>query len=109
MQRYRCLVSHLICESLGYFTPRSALMAVLAHKRNEPFACEWYSHIASCSGKDMFDHKTLIEVNRATLERAFQRRGHHTGYMAEYQQAKALVDQEIVQEGSTSGMLASWF
>ncbi len=109
MQKYRSLIGHMICESLGYFTPQSALRAVQSHRDGEPFACEWYSHIATCQGKRMFDRETLIEVNRATIERAFRRREHHAGYMAEYQQAKALVDREIADQGSTSGMLASWF
>lgn len=109
MQKYRCLVGHMICQSLGYFTPQMALRAVQSHRDGEPFACEWYSHMASCQGIGMFDHQTLIEINRATIKRAFQRRHAHSGYMAEYQQAKALVDREIADRGSTSGMLASWF
>jgi hypothetical protein len=109
MRKYKCLTGHLICESLGYFTPRSALRAILAHRDGEPFACEWYSHMAMCQGKVMFDHETLIEINRATIERAFHGRRGHAGYMAEYKRAKALVDQEIADEGSTGGMLASWF
>jgi hypothetical protein len=109
MRKYKCLTGHLISESLGYFTPRSALKAILAHRDGVPFACEWYSHMASCQGKGLFDHETLIGINRATIERACRRRGDHAGYMAEYQQAKALVNREIADEGSTSGMLASWF
>jgi len=109
IQKYRKLVGHLICESLGYFTPQSALRAVQAHRDGEPFACEWYSHISMQQSKGMFDQAALIEINRATLERAFRRRHDHAGYMAEYEQAKALVDQEIDREGSTHGRLASWF
>lgn len=99
----------MICQSLGYFTPQMALSAVQSHRDGEPFACEWYSHQANCQGKGMFDTHALIEINRSTIEQAFQRRHDHSGYMAEYQQAKALVDREIAERGSTGGMLASWF
>jgi hypothetical protein len=109
MQKYRCVVGHLICESLGYFTPRSALQALMAHRDGEEYPCEWYSHIAMCQGKGMFDHDALLEINRETIRRAFHLRNRHTGYMAHYPQAKALVDREIEREGSTHGMLASWF
>lgn len=109
MQKYRCIVGHMICESLGYFTPRSALRAVLAHRNGTHYACEWYSHMAMCQGKDMFDRESLLNINRATLQQAFQARRKHSGYMADYPTAKALVDQEIKDEGSTHGMLASWF
>ena len=109
MQKYRCLVGHLICESLGYFTPRSALKAVLAHRDGAAYPCEWYSHLAMCDGKDMFDREALLDANRAAIRQAFHSRQRHTGYMAHYPQAKALVDREIRDEGSTNGMLASWF
>ena len=65
--------------------------------------------MAMHQGKQAFDDQTLLEINRATLERAFRRRHDHAGYMAEYEQAKALVQREIDDEGSTDEMLASWF
>jgi len=109
LQRYRSLVGHLICESLGYFTPKSALRALQAHQQEKPFACEWYSHMAMCQGKGAFHEDTLVQINRETIDRCFQRRQHHSNYMSEYEHAKALVKHEITEEGSTQGMLASWF
>ncbi len=109
LKRYRCLVGHLICESLGYFTPRSALHAVLSHRDKKPCACEWYSHIAMCQGKDMFDQEALREINRNVLSQAIQRRHEHQGYMSDYPTAKALIQREVDDEGSTASMLASWF
>lgn len=46
LQRFPRLVAHLICESLGYFTPLSAANALLHYRENQPFWCEWYIHIA---------------------------------------------------------------
>ena len=107
LQKYRCLIGHLICESLGYFTPRSALNAILAHREQKHFACEWYSHAASGRGKGMFDQDALIEVNRSAIEGAYRSRHNHTGCMAHYPKAKAIVQHEI--EGNESVKLASWF
>ena len=109
MRRYRCLVGHLICQSLGYFTPKAALRAVQAHRDGEPFACEWYSHQAQCLGKGLFDNDTLLQVNRDVIAAAFHGRRRHSGYMAEYEHAKQLVQHEISRPGSSDGMLASWF
>ena len=109
MQRYRCLTAHLIAESLGYFTPRAAALAVAAQKNGESFGCEWYADIAMRQNKPVYDPQALMAVNRSVIEQAFMRRHRHTGYMAEYQQAKALVQKELDDTGSTNGMLASWF
>lgn len=103
LKKYRKLVGHTICESLGYFTPRAALNVVLANRNGEPLACEWYSHISQCSGQGAFERGSLIEI----IQRAFTRRRDHRGYMAEYERARAIVDHEI--DGDPPSELASWF
>ena len=101
LRRYPRLVSHLICESLGYFTPEGAAGAILAVVRNRPCACEWYLHMAGLAGL------SLEDVGRHTLRRAIHSRHHHRGFMAEYTRARALVHR-LVTTGD-SPLLASWF
>ena len=101
LQRYPRLTGHLICESLGYFTPASAANAISAHIRKEPFYCEWYIHMES------FGKRTILAIGADTLKNAFRNRHHHSGYMAEYQLAKQIVDQ--VRAGGEDPVFASWF
>ena len=98
--RYPALTAHMICESLGYFTPRAAANAILQHQRGEPHYCEWYIDAAGWSGEE------LVKFGRKTVERAFRRRRGHRGYMAEYARARALVEQE--RKGKTPIMFSSW-
>lgn len=98
LERYPRLTAHLVCESLGYFTPRSAALAIQAHRAERGCACEWYIQM---SGRG----RTLLEVGANTLDRAFRHRRHHRGYMAHYPQARELVELERRQ---TSAMLSSW-
>lgn len=109
LQRYPRLVAHLICESLGYFTPLCAANAIVAYCEDRSFACEWYSSMCEHRGKGFFDTETLKAINKETLGRAFARRRRHQGYMASYPQALALVKAELQRAGATSGMLAAWF
>ena len=102
LNRWPRLTGHLICDSLGYFTPEAAANALLHHRRGEPFACEWYVHMARG-----FDKKKLLEVGSEAVQRAFRSRHHHRGYMAHYPQARALV--EHVRRGGEGPLLASWF
>ena len=102
LHQYPCLVSHMICESLGYFTPQAAAEALLAYIEGRPFACEYYSHLAGG-----FDEAKLLVVGKEVIERAFSGRHRHRGYMAHYPTAKALV--EHVREGGKGPQLASWF
>lgn len=101
LRRYPRLVSHLICESLGYFTPEGAAGAILAIVQNRACACEWYLHMAGVGGR------SLEDVGRDTLRRAIGSRHHHRGFMAEYARARALVEQ-LVKSGE-SPLFASWF
>ena len=102
LEAYPRLVGHLICCSLGYFTPGAAANAVLAHIEGRPNGCEWYTHMAQG-----WDNARLLEVGRETLASAFRQRHHHQGYMSEYRQAKALVDH--VRGGGAGPVFASWF
>ncbi len=99
LRRYPRLVAHLICESLGYFSPDAAANAIAHAKRAEPFACEWYLHMA---GAD----RSLVEIARRVLERAIRGRHRHRGYMAEYRHALALVRQRV--RTGDGPLLASW-
>jgi hypothetical protein len=102
IQRYPCLVGHIICDSLGYFTPQSAAGALLAYIEGESYACEWYCHQAGG-----FNHEKLLQVGKEVVERAFKGRRQHKGYMAHYPQAKALVGH--VRGGGEGPVFASWF
>ena len=101
LRRYPRLVSHLICESLGYFTPEGAAGAILAVVQHRACACEWYLHMAGVGGR------SLEDVGRDTLRRAIGSRHRHRGFMAEYARARALVDR-LVKTGEGPAF-ASWF
>jgi hypothetical protein len=45
-QRWPRILALMITESLGYFTPRSAANALLAHKLKRTFGCEYYCFAA---------------------------------------------------------------
>ncbi len=102
LQRYPRLTGHLICESLGYFTPGAAAHAILDYIEKRSNCCEWYVTMARG-----YDEKALLKVGEDTLKRAFEHRHHHYGYMAHYPQAKALV--EHVRAGGEGPVFASWF
>ena len=88
MARYPILTAHLICESLGYFSPVAAANAILAHIEHKSFACEWYLDMAaprpptSPSGTAQ-PARRLQDVGRQTISRAFADRRYHRGYMAD--------------------------
>jgi hypothetical protein len=111
MRRYPRLISHMICESLGYFSPLCAANALAHYICGSPFFCEWYSHMASfrkAATREEYEAE-LVKVGAEVVSFAFKRRSHHSGYMAEYRQALALVMAERQRTGCTDGMLASWF
>ena len=108
LQRYPILVGHMICASLGYFTPQSAAGALLAYIQGEPYFCEWYSYMAGGSkGPPCFAEDKLLAVGRQVLEWSFQFRRNHTGMMADYRRARLLV--EHVRKGGEGPVFASWF
>lgn len=107
LDRYPCLVGHMICESLGYFTPEAAALALLAYIEKQPFSCEWYTHMGGMHKGVWPTDEKLLQVGRSVVERAFRGRHRHRGYMAHYPQAKALVDH--VRAGGKGPIFASWF
>jgi hypothetical protein len=102
MKRYPRLTGHLICESLGYFTPQAAAQAIHSHINKRPCFCEWYTHMAQG-----YNEEKAIKVGADTLDRAFKHRHHHLGYMAHYPQAAELVKEVLA--GRDGPTFASWF
>ena len=94
MRRYPRITGHIIAESLGYATPRTAAYIGRDGLHGRENYCEY---IAACYGGNA----------RACLKRAIRNRHHHKGYMAEYGMAKKLVDHYL--ETGQQPMLASWF
>ena len=94
MQRWPRLTAHVIAESLGYATPSKAAIIVLAAHQGKPHYCEW---IAACYEDDPIP----------AVQAAIRNRHNHTGFMAEYKVAKALVDKALATGQEPS--LASWF
>lgn len=110
LKKYPRLVAHLICESLGYFTPGAAANAIAFYKKNLPFFCEWFSHMAQFQPeKSMFNPEAVKRVQKSVIEGAFARRKHHQGYMSDYPMATTLVKREIENPEKGLGSLASWF
>jgi hypothetical protein len=114
MLRYPRLVAHLIAESLGYFCPGSAAMAIHQYKDSKPMFCEWYAHMSQwdehgtkCPYKDRADEEArYIRIGRERLKYAVERRHGHKGYMSEYLQGRLVVHQELNGHGPK---FASWF
>ena len=88
MRRYPLLTAHLICESLGYFTPRAAANAIQAHKKGHSHACEWYLSMIRPG-------HSLKDIGANTLSRAFKHRRFHRGFMAEFNRALLMVQAEL--------------
>ena len=99
LHRYPRLTAHLVCESLGYLTPLAAANAILSHIQGQPFACEWYLHMAR---KD----RLLTQVNENTISMAFRNRHLHTGFMSDHRNAQAMVERE--RNGGRSAVLMAW-
>lgn len=75
MKKYPRIVAHLIAESLGYFTPRTAAIAIIKAKNNEPYFCEWYADCAKnmeicgikeCGEGDQRSFRTSHKVQACT-------------------------------------------
>lgn len=105
MTRYPRVTAHLIAESLGYFTPKSAAIAIIKAKNNDAYYCEWYTDCAKRYG-DMWDRNNVRRVTKEILKQAIKYRHNHKGYMTSYKQAKQIVDEAIEGFEPT---FASWF
>jgi hypothetical protein len=93
LQHYPRLCAAVIAYSLGYATPRCAANIIKdAHERQRNF-CEW---IYECYGADPLPAVQGAIRSRHTLR----------GYMADYQQALAIVRRANDGEHPT---FASWF
>lgn len=105
LQKYPRVIAHMICESLGYFTPRSAASALAAYGQKRAYFCEWYSHCASFM--QVPAREGVMEVNASVVQHAFRNRARHSGYMSSYAEALRLVRRAAQKEGEP--VLASWF
>ena len=102
LDRYPRLVGHMLCESLGYFSPGAAANAILHYIRGHAFFCEWYYHMA---WKDQ-SRDNILDIGREVIGRAFSKRHHHQGFMADYATARAIV--EDVRSGVEDPIFMSW-
>lgn len=94
MARYPALVAHIIAESLGYACPSTAAVILRDAIQKKENWCEW---IVSCYACDP----------RAMLRKCIKSRHYHTGYMAEYRRALALVLRAICDGKEPE--FAAWF
>ena len=94
MSRYPRITAHVIAESLGYATPSCAARIVRDAKYRRENWCEW---LDACYGKNAL----------RAVQDSIRNRHRHTGYMAEYELAKTLVDRAIAD--GEEPILASWF
>jgi len=119
LRRYPRLVAHLICESLGYHSPRSAAGQIAAHINGKPYFSERSGSLCGYLAKPMIAklgrllddeeyHAVLVEWNRDDLERTCARHHHHKGFMADYLTARHMVE-HVRQGGEEPNMgLMSW-
>jgi len=74
-RRWPRIMARMIVESLGYFTPRAAANALLAHKLGQGFGCEYYCFSAGFESdgwprdQDEYNYK-LREVGKRKIEAA---------------------------------------
>lgn len=101
IQRWPRVVSHLIAESLGYFTLESAANALLHFKLGQEYWCEWFMHMAGIGRKPM------LQVAAETIRRAICQRQHHRGYMCSYELVLKIVRRRIAT--GRGPVFASWF
>ena len=109
LQRYPRITAHLIAESLGYFSPSSAAIAVLRYKQGEAMYCELYSSIVmgQHGQKHMYDRSLLTKTTKEYLRFAIKNRHSHRSSMGSYHAALSLVRQDF--KDGRSNRLASWF
>ena len=99
IRRHPLLTAHLICESLGYYSPRAAAVAIADHQNDRGSYSELMLHLAGRDG----DVKGAM---RRLLGAAFSRRRQHQGYMADFGVARALVSRSIAGLGEPP--FSSW-
>lgn len=133
LRRYPRTCAHIMCHSLGYASPLVAARILMdAHRRQQNW-CEWLAACYQCDAlkcvkqavgysyavfgvkdyrtrEDWYSIRDGSEEWKAMPWKPLGKVGRHShhGYMAEYAQAWALV-QEVIQNGQPAGMLAGWF
>jgi hypothetical protein len=93
-RRWPRVTAHLIAESLGYATPDKAAFIIKDALLGEPNYSEW---VLACYQGDA----------SKPLRAAIRNRHYHTGFMADYRQALAIV--RAVNQGEPGPIFASWF
>lgn len=105
MKRWPKIVAGMICESLGYFTPESAAMALVLWIKKEPCYCEWYdSCVRGPTTKEGYEYQ-LKEIGDSVVKCAISRRHMHTGYMSDKRKGRAVVNASLAGKGPE---LMSW-
>jgi len=94
MRCYPRLTAHVIAESLGYATPSRAAAIIKDAREGRKNYCEW---IDACYGGDPLP----------AVKNAIRNRHTHSGFMAEYKLALALVRKAL--ETGDEPVFASWF
>jgi hypothetical protein len=94
MKKYPLITAHIIAESLGYATPTCAASILKDAREGRENWCEW---IDAC-----YQRNALRAV-----QDSIRYRHNHSGYMAEFKLAKALVEKSI--KYGKEPELASWF
>jgi hypothetical protein len=112
MAKYPRLTAHMICESLGYFTPRAAGQAIAHYKAKKPYFCEWYTFMAdrrvgNGDGSNFYNEEAVLETGHNVISQTFRLRHRHKGYMADINRAKELV--RLCLEKDWEPTFASWF
>ncbi|MBZ4649215.1 hypothetical protein [Thermosipho sp. (in: thermotogales)] len=97
-KKYRRIMGHLICESLGYLTPTAAKEWINYYKEEKEYYCEWVYDMLL---------KGLKNPTKYVLKSAIKNRHYHKGSMKNYKIAKQLVDDYF--DKNISPQFASWF
>jgi len=108
MARWPRLTAHLIAESLGYHTPKSAANHIASVKQGQTFPCEW---VVACFYRGIGEtgYKDELDASWGPIRKAIANRHYHTGFMASYAKALALVRAQVANRDWEGPLLASWF
>lgn len=108
-RRYPTLTAHVVCESLGYFTPACAARAIRDAVTGKPFFCEWYMHRVRYAPTKEEDYlKAITETTREVLQEAIARRKFHTGMMSSLAAGKAAVARFVTSPEIEPVPFMSW-
>jgi hypothetical protein len=96
LRRWPRLAAHVICESLGYWSPLGAAGMIRDFKQGKR---NYSEYVASCWQGDP----------AGPLRRAIASRHSHNGYMASYPAARSIVDRFNADRTEPNFGLGSWF